>query len=323
MKILGFFALLGAVAASVLPAVSQAQSAYPDKPIRFIVSFPPGSGADSSARYYAKHMEDRLGQSVVVENRPGGNSFIAAQAVTGAAPDGYTLLFASNSPVATNVATFKSLPYDPLKQLTPVARLSKGVMAVAVSAGSPYQSVDDLVSALKARPGELNYGGGSSSYQIATELFLHKAGAKATHIPYKGAAPALVDLAGNQVDLVFADFGAVVPHLQSEKVRILAITGNERLPNFPDIPTLQESGFPDYFMINWTGLFAPAGTPGDIVDKLSKHMLEIAALPETHEYSQRMSSQGFSAGKDEFARFQQEEITRWDDARETAGIPKQ
>ncbi len=211
-----------------LPA-GAARAAYPDKPIRLIVSFPPGSGTDSNARYVAKKMEERLGVAVTVENRPGGNSFIAAQAVAAADPDGYTLLLASNSPVATNAAMFKHLPYDPVKDFAPVARLGYGAMALAVKADAPYKTVADLVNAARLRPGELNFGSGSASYQIATELFLSMGGIKANHVPYRGAAPALTDLAGGQVDFVFADYGAVIPFVQSGRMRLLAVTGDTRL----------------------------------------------------------------------------------------------
>ncbi|NLY63618.1 MAG: tripartite tricarboxylate transporter substrate binding protein, partial [Alcaligenaceae bacterium] len=153
-------------------ALNVAVAAWPEQPIRMIVSFPPGSGTDSNARFAAREMSERLGVPVMVENKPGGNSFIAVEAVVKAKPDGYTLLLASNSPVATNVAMFKELPYDPVKQLAPLAKLSFGAMGVAVPADSPYSSIEDLVKAGKANPQKLNYGSGSASYRIATELFL-------------------------------------------------------------------------------------------------------------------------------------------------------
>ncbi|GAA5232938.1 tripartite tricarboxylate transporter substrate binding protein [Verticiella sediminum] len=316
------FGALLAIAMGCIAAAPASAASYPDKPIRFIVSFPPGSGADTSARFYARELESRVGQTVVVENKPGGNSFIAAQTVTRAPADGYTLFFSSNSPVTTNVATFNELPYDPVKELTPVARLSMGVMAVAVPGDAPYQSFAEFVETLRRNPGKFNYGSGSASYQIATELFLHRAGAKATHIPYKGAAPALVDLAGKQLDFVFADLGAVIPHLQSGALRMLAQTGDQRLKAYPDTPTLAET-FDDYYMVNWTGVFAPAGTPEPVVTRLEQELLAIEATPQAKEMQDRLSSMGFPADRKQFARFQREEIQRWDSARETAGIPKQ
>ncbi|GMG94300.1 tripartite tricarboxylate transporter substrate binding protein [Cupriavidus metallidurans] len=300
-----------------------ARSEYPDKPIKLVVSFPPGSGTDSNARYLARKMEERLGKPVVVENRPGGNSFIAAQTVTRAEPDGYTLLLASNSPVATNVAMFRKLPYDPVSELAPIARLGVGAMALVVSASSRYQTVDALLSAAREHPGTLNYGAGSASYQIATELFLAMGHIKANHVPYKGAAPALTDLAAGQVDFVFADYGAVLPLLNGGKLRLLAVTSDKRLGSQPNTPTLQESGFPGYFMVNWTAAFAPANTPKPIIAKLEKLMVDIYRTPETSEFLSRTSWDVFVGDAKALRTFQLAEIKKWSDAAERAGVPKQ
>ncbi|WP_028354114.1 Bug family tripartite tricarboxylate transporter substrate binding protein [Bordetella petrii] len=316
-----FFRLAALLCAALLPPAAHA--AYPEQPIRLVVSFPPGSGTDSNARYVAQQMEARLGVPVSVENRPGGNSFIAAQAVATARPDGYTLLLASNSPVATNAAMFKQLPYDPVKDFAPVARLGFGAMALAVQAGAPYRSVAELVEAARRAPGKLNYGSGSASYQIATELFLSMAGIEATHVPYKGAAPALTDLAGGQVDLVFADYGAVIPFVQAGKMRLLAVTGHQRLRSAPDVPTLQESGFDGYYMVNWTAAFAPAGTPAAVIDKLSRTLVDIYRTADAEAFLARTSWEAFPAGAAELGEFQLAEIRKWADAAERAGIPKQ
>jgi len=320
-KLMRLLALAGA-AWLALPAAS-AQAAYPDKPIRLIVSFPPGSGTDSNARYVAKKMEEKLGVAVTVENRPGGNSFIAAQAVAVAPPDGYTLLLASNSPVATNAAMFKHLPYDPVNDFAPVARLGYGAMALVVKADAPYKTVADLVSAARQRPGELNFGSGSASYQIATELFLAMGGIKANHVPYRGAAPALTDLAGGQVDFVFADYGAVIPFVQSGRMRLLAVTGDARLKSAPDTPTLQESGFPGYYMVNWTAAFAPARTPAAVIEKLAGVLLDIYRTADAAEFLARTNWEVFPVGPKELGVFQRDEIRKWDEAAQRAGIPKQ
>src|SRR5690606_24405447 len=316
-----FFRLAALLCAALLPPAAHAT--YPEQPIRLVVSFPPGSGTNSNARYVAQQMEARLGVPVSVENRPGGNSFIAAQAVATARPDGYTLLLASNSPVATNAAMFKQLPYDPVKDFAPVARLGFGAMALAVQAGAPYRSVAELVEAARRAPGKLNYGSGSASYQIATELFLSMAGIEATHVPYKGAAPALTDLAGGQVDLVFADYGAVIPFVQAGKMRLLAVTGHQRLRSAPDVPTLQESGFDGYYMVNWTAAFAPAGTPAAVIDKLSRTLVDIYRTADAEAFLARTSWEAFPAGAAELGEFQLAEIRKWADAAERAGIPKQ
>lgn len=320
-KVIRLAALAGAV--WLAQPATVALAAYPDKPIRLIVSFPPGSGTDSNARYVARKMEEKLGVAVTVENRPGGNSFIAAQAVATAPADGYTLLLASNSPVATNAAMYKNLPYDPVKDFAPVARLGYGAMALAVKSDAPYQSVKDLVDAARQRPGALNYGSGSASYQIATELFLSMGGVKANHVPYRGAAPALTDLAGGQVDFVFADYGAVIPFVQSGRMRLLAVTGDSRLKSSPDTPTLQESGFPGYYMVNWTAAFAPAKTPAPIIDALADTLLAIYRTPDAAEFLARTNWEVFPVGPKELGEFQRQEIRKWDEAAQRAGIPKQ
>lgn len=300
-----------------------AQAAYPEQPIRMIVSFPPGSGTDTNARYAARKLQERVGVPVIVENRPGANSFIAAEAVVNAKPDGYTLLLASNSPVTTNVVMFKDLPYDPIKQLAPIAKLAYGPMALTVKADSPFQTVEDLVDHLKKDRKSLNYGAGSASYRIATELFLAQAGVEAEHIPYKGAAPALTDLAGGHVDFVFADLGAVVPFIESKAMRMLAVTSNERVKAMPDVPTLQEKGIKDYYMINFTAAFAPAGTPQEIVDQLAEHFVEIYRDPATQEFLDRTHWISFPDGPAALREFQRSEIERWGAAARQAGIPQQ
>jgi len=317
--------LLAAIGCAVLALAvpAAARAAYPDHPIRMVVSFPPGSGTDTTARYVARKLEEKIGQPVVVENRPGGNSFIAVQAVTRSEPDGYTLLLASNSPVATNVAMFRQLPYDPVADLAPLARLGVGAMALVVNPASPYGTVAQLVEAARQHPGKLNYGAGSASYQIATELFLTQGQVKANHIPYKGAAPALTDLAAGQLDFAFADYGAVQPLVQGGKLRLLAVTGNKRLAGQPGTPTLQESGFPGYFMVNWTAAFAPANTPKAIRDKLEKLLVDISATPETAEFFARTNWDAFTGNAAELHRFQVDEIRKWSSAAARAGIPKQ
>ncbi|WP_423199372.1 MULTISPECIES: Bug family tripartite tricarboxylate transporter substrate binding protein [unclassified Cupriavidus] len=307
-----------------VPAVALANANnYPDKPVRIVVSFPPGTGSDSSARFLAQKLEARFGQPFVVENRPGANSFIAAQTVAKADPDGYTLFVASNSPMATNLVQFKSLPYDPVRDFAPVARLYYGAMVLSVRGDSPYQTVADLVAAAKAHPGKLSYGSGSASYQIATELFMKQAGITAAAIPYKGAAPAVADLAGGQVDFAMSDYLAASALAQSGKTRIIAVGGDKRLPAQPNVPTLQELGYKDYYMVNWVSLFAPAKTPPDVVKKLGDAAVEIFNSKDAAAFVGRTSGQVFAGGADVLRRFQLDEIKRWSNAAALAGIQKE
>ncbi len=308
--------------AAVGSAIAQDRK-YPENPIRLIVSFPPGSGADTTARFYARELEARVGKPVIVENRPGANSFLAAQAVARAAPDGYTLFVASNSPVAGNVAMFKSMPYDPVNDFAPIARLNMGAMGLVVPAASPWRDVPSLLAALRSPGRVLNYGSGSASYQITTEYFLKRVDGKANHIPYKGVAPALIDLAGGQIDFLIGDYSAIIPHLQSGKARLLATTGAKRLAGEPQVPTLIESGLVDFNFVNWTGVFAPAGTPASVIDYLGKQLHEIAATPQALQLARSTSTEVFPAGPAEFGRFQKAEIDRWSNAARQAGIEKQ
>ncbi|HBP31063.1 MAG: Bug family tripartite tricarboxylate transporter substrate binding protein [Advenella sp.] len=307
--------------AAIVPVAGWA--AYPEKPIKMIVSFPPGSGTDTNARYAAKNMSEKLGVPVMVENKPGGNSFIAAEAVASAKPDGYTLLFASNSPVATNVAMFKSLPYDPVKGLTPLAKLSFGAMGVAVNASAPYSSIPQLLEYAKKHPGKMNYGSGSASYRIATELFLSMAQITARQIPYKGASPALTDLASGQVDFVFADYGAILPLANAGKVKIIAVTGTDRLATAPSIPTLKELGYTDYYMVNWTAAFGPAGLPENVRDLLSETLEDIYRTDDAKAFLAKINWEAFPGDSGDLARFQRTEIERWSKAAARAGIAKQ
>lgn len=304
-------------------ATSHARQDFPNKPVRLVVPFSPGSGTDNTARYLAREMEAKLGTPVVVENRPGGNSFIATQAVAGADPDGYTLLVSGSSAMTVNKAVFKDLPYDPIKDFEPVARLANGAMGLAVQANSPYRTVSDLVIAAKKRPGELNYGSGSAAYEITTELFLSMADASATHVPYKGAAQAMTDLAGGQLDFVFADYAATLPFVRSDKVRLLAVTSAHRLESATDVPTLAEQGFPGYDMVNWTSVFAPAGTPPEVIERLSNVIVEIYDGTETREFLAKTNWESFPTGPEELRAYQQQEIEKWQRAAEVAGIEKQ
>ena len=296
---------------------------FPEQPIRFVVSFPPGSGTDTNARYAAKRLQDKLGVTVTVENKTGGNSFMAVDQVVRAKPDGYTLLFSSNSPVTTNVVMFKKLPYDPVNELTPIAKLGFGAMGVAVPASSPIQSIEQLVAAAKENPNSLNYGSGSASYQIATELFLNQAGIEANHIPYRGASAAITDLAGKQIDFVFADYGALIPMADGGNIKVIAVTGDTRLKGEPDVPTLQELGYKDYYMVNWVALFGPADIPTDVQNKLSDAMVEIYSDQESIDFLDKMSWDIFPGGADDLASFQQSEIKRWTEAARQANIPQQ
>lgn len=321
-----FFGVLAGLAVLMagagLATESRAES-FPSKTMTLVVPFPPGSGADSTARHYAKRMHDILGQPCVVENKPGGNSFIAAQAVAQAQADGHTLFLATNSPMATNVVLFKKLPYDPVADFSPVARLTRGVNLLVVPTTSPHKSVGDLVAAARTAPGKLSYASGSASYHIATELFNEMAQIKTAHIPYKGAGQAIGDLINGTVDFAIIDISAVAQLVLGGRLRALAVTSDKRIPHLPQVPTMGEAGFADYRMYNWTAVFVPAKTPAPAIERLSQALNQITNEPEARQMIAQMGGEAFAAMPEELRKFQLSEIEKWKRAASSAKIEAQ
>lgn len=307
--------------ATLMPLAASAQ--FPEKPVKLVVPYPPGTGTDTVARYAAKRLEAAWGKPVVVENKPGGNAIIAAQAVVNAAADGYTLLFAANGPVTTNVALYKELPYDPVKDLAPVARLAFGPMGLFVPASSPYRTAKEFFDDAKQHPGKLNYGSGSATYNIASEWLMSLAGSSARAISYKGAAPALTDLAGGQLDFVIADYSGALPLLQGGKIRMLAATTDKRLPSQASVPTLQELGYKEFFQVAWWGIFAPAATPRAVTATLEKSLLDIFSDKESADFLARSHYIAFLGSAEELRKFQVSEIRRESRLVDQFKIPKQ
>lgn len=293
---------------------------FPNKTVRFIVSFPPGSGADTTARLYARRLQEITKQTFIVENRPGANSFIAAQAVATAVPDGTTLFFASNSPVVVNAVLFKNLPYSPLNDFAAVARTSRATNLLVVPQASPYKTVAELVEAAKKAPKKLNYAAGSASYQIATEEFSEIVGASFTHVPYKGSAPAIQDTAAGIVDFTIADITAALPLVQSGRLRALAVTSDVRHAALPNVPTAGEAGAKGYEYYNWTGVFAPAKTPPAILERLTQLVQQITAEPDTVAYIGKLGGEAFAGDAKELRRYQVSQIEQWKRVAQHAGI---
>jgi tripartite-type tricarboxylate transporter receptor subunit TctC len=317
---------LKAIAAAGLSAAAAvgafAQPAFPDRPIKLIVPYPPGSGTDTVARYTARRLEAALKQSVVVENRAGGNAIIAVRAVIQSPADGYTLLWAANGPVTTNVALYEKLPYDPLKDLQPVARVAFSPMGLFVPANSPYKDAKALLDATKSNPGKLSYASGSATYAIAHEWLLSLFGGKAVAVPYKGSAPATVDTAGGLVDFTIVEMSAAMPLVDSKKLRLLAVTSDRRMPSHRDVPSLQELGYKNFFQVAWWGVFAPAGTPRAVTEKLEKTLLAIYSDAETKEYLDKNNYSAFLGNAEELRKFQEAEIRRESQLVEQFKIPK-
>ena len=256
-----------ALAAALAPA---ATAAYPDKPIRLIVPYAPGGTTDVLGRTIAEQLRKELGQPVIVDNKPGGNTGIGAQALAGSPPDGYTLLLATAATVILNPLLNAKLAYDPA-QLVPVARVAVTPLVIVVRADAPMRTLADLVAKAKAQPGQLNYGstGIGSSLHLAGELLQIETGTQMVHVPYKGSAPALTGLLGGETHLLFDAIGSSMPLIEGGKLKPLAVTSAQRLPLLANVPTVAESGYPHYEVSTWFGIVVPKNTPEEIVARLS------------------------------------------------------
>ena len=271
---------LGALAALGSLAATQALAAFPERPVRLVVPFAPGGGTDSIARALGSGLSQALGQPVIVDNKPGAGTIIGTDAVAKSPPDGYTLVVATFAH-AVNPSLMTKLPFDTAKAFAPVVLLARGPNVLVVRAESPFKSVKDIVDAAKAQPGKLSYAsqGNGTSAHLAGEMFENQAQAKVTHEPYRGAAPAMTDLLGGQVDMMFATAAAAAPQIAGGKLRALAVTSTERSPAMKSVPTIAET-VPGYAVESWYGLFAPAGTPPDVIARLNAAARQAAQTPD-------------------------------------------
>jgi len=304
-------AAVGAALILALAPLAAAQS-FPSRPVRIIVPYPPGGSADALIRPLAQRMSDKLGQPVVIENKPGANGVVGMEYVAKSPPDGYTIVLGAIGPLSVTGAMQK-LPFDPVKDFLPITFVASVPNVLVVNSVSPVKSVPDLVALAKAKPGQLNYGsaGPGSSNQLAAELFNQAAGLTIVHVPYKGGAPAQVDLLGNQITLIFDNLPPSLPHIKSGSFRPLAVTSRARQPSLPDVPTMIELGYARFEAGSWFGLLAPAGTPADVVAQLARDAAVILAEPAVRE---RLQGQGLSAWDIQTTAFDahiRDETARW------------
>ena len=286
---------------------------YPAKPIRFIVPFPPGGSADILARAIGQKAGEGLGQSLVVENRPGAGTAIGAEALAKSPADGYAVMIGTVSSHAINPALNPKLTYDPVKDFTPISLVASIPFAMIVHPSVPAKSVRELISLAKSKPASLNYSsaGNGTSNHLAGELLKSMAGIDIVHIPYKGSAPALNDLVAGQVSLMFDLVLTAAPHVKSGAVRGLAVTGAKRSSALPDLPTVAESGVPGYEVSAWFGIFAPAEVPQPVVQRLNAEFVKALQQPDLR---QRLASQGaepLTSTPDEFTAYLRSEIAKW------------
>lgn len=314
MKFISRLTILTFTTAALFSVVSTVfAEGYPDKPIRLIVPWPPGGGADTLGRPIAQKLSERLGRPVVIDNRPGASGSIGTAMLAKAAPDGYTLLLNYVSDSAINLSLYKNLGYDPVKDFAPVTQIAAGLAILVVNPSVPAKSVHELISLAKAKPGQLNYAsaGNGSVGHLAAELFKTMAGVDMVHIPYKGSAPALTDLLGGRVAFLFADITVGLPHVKGGRLRALGVTSDKRSPVVPDIPTIAESGIPGYVANTWWGIVAPAGTPNEIVAKLNTEIVGILRTPEMKEMIFNLGAEVVASTPDQYAAYIKEEIVKW------------
>ena len=321
-KALAAMALVVTATAGVLSAApAQAQGTWPDKPLKLVVPYPAGGNADNTARLLATQLGQRLGQQVVVDNRPGGSGTIGAAAVAKAPADGYTLLLDATA-FTVNPSLFPKLPFDAAKDFAPISLVLQVPLLMVVPANSPFQSVADLVKAAKARPGHLTYAsaGNGGAQHLAGELFKQGQKVAITHIPYRGGAPALTDLIGGQVDVMFSATTASGPFVKSGKLRALAISSPRRVEGWESVPTVAESGVPGFQVSEWNGLFAPAGTPRPVLERLEAETRAIVASPEMKKRFAELGVQGVGSSAQEFSSFLKAETTKWAEVIRSSGI---
>jgi tripartite-type tricarboxylate transporter receptor subunit TctC len=314
-----------ALASAGLAAHPVAAQDYPARPITIIVPQPPGGGTDIIARIIANQLSQQLGQTVIVDNRTGAGTLVGTVAAAHAAADGYTLLAGLNANMAVNPSLFAKLPYDPVRDFTPVAMLAEYPFAVVVNKDLPVHSIKELIALAKSKPGAINYAsaGNGTGQHLSTELFKMLAGIDITHVPYRGAAPAYTDVIAGQVPVFFDNLSSALGQIKGGSVRAIAVTSQKRSPLLPDVPTVAESGVPDYEYHVWFGLWAPKKTPRPIVEKLHAEVEKALADPAVRERIAAGAGAPSDMPLDAIEPFVAAEIAKWADVVKRAGITVQ
>lgn len=319
MRYIAFIALIPVCLAQMCRE-APAQT-YPSKPLRLIAPSSPGSGVDIVARFYAQKLAAQVKQQVVVENRAGAGANLGAEIAAKAAPDGYTLFM--GTPAHTiNPSLYRRLNYDILRDFVPISQVSSGQYVAVTHPSLPVKTLRDLIALARSKPGELNYGsaGAGNATHLAGELFRAMAGVNIVHVPYKGSGPALIDLVGGQMQFMFSNLTAALPHIKSAKLRALAVTGAKRTPIAPELPTMAESGLKGYAVESWFGLFAPAGTPPDIVSRLNTETATAMRAPEMRERLAAEGADPLPGSAAELTALLKAEIAKWARVVKLAGI---
>lgn len=319
------FLALAAVMGVTLAGAPAHAAGYPERPIQLVVPFPPGGAADVLSRIVAQRMGKELGQTIIVENRAGAGTILGAQYVAKAAPDGYTLLISSGTTFTVNPAVYEKLPYDPAKDFKPVGMVGRAALIIVAGAQQPFSDVKGMVAAATKAGEKFSYGsfGIGTVSHFAGEMFQKAAGTKMTHIPYKGSSPAMTDLIGGQIPVLFDTVVSAIPHIKSGKVRPIAVTTAQRTSFLPDVPTVAEAGYPDVNMDTWVALFAPHNAPADVVSTLSKALAAALNDPETQKQLQAAGFEPSPLDGKAVSAIIAEETPRFIDIAKQAGIKAQ
>jgi tripartite-type tricarboxylate transporter receptor subunit TctC len=305
-----YFAPL-AIACALAP-LAAAAAEYPNRPVRLIVGFAPGGGTDTTARALAGRLSERLGQQVVVDNRPGAAGNIATEITARANPDGYTVLMGTIAALAINPSLYKKLPFDPLRDVEPVTRAVDSTNILVVHPTVPAKSVKELIALAKGKPLNGGSSGVGGAGHLALELFNLQAGTKIVHVPYKGGGPAMVDLLAGNIHLIFATAASSVPHINVGKIRALAVTTSKRSGLVPDLPTVAEAGLKDFEANNWYGVLVPAKTPRPIVNRLNKEFVAVLNIPEVKDFLFKQGLDVAPSTPEEFAAYIRSEKAKWE-----------
>jgi len=311
------------VATLMLTATGAVAQDYPNRPVTFVVPFTPGAATDILTRMLGAKLEERLGKPFVVENRPGAGTVIGSNSVAKSAPDGYTLLMATSTPMAINVTLHKNLPFNPATDFVPLGLVAQSPFVLIVNPSLPARTVPELIALAKERQGRMTFGsaGPGSPHHLFAELFKSMTGIQASHVAYRGSVPALNDVVGGHIDFMFCDFASAAPMLQSGKVRPIGVSIATRIPAFPDIPTIAESGLPGYDVAAWFMVVAPARTPAPVVDRLHNELRQILAAADIQQRIAQLSLVPMApqsvAGMQDFVK---SEIGRWGKVVHDAGI---
>jgi len=310
-KVLKISAVAAALLSAWITCAGAAEPAYPDRPVRLVVAFPPGGAADILGRMAAQQLSSRLGQQVVVDNRGGAGGLIATEITARANPDGYTLFFTS-IPHVINPHLYKKVTYDALRDFTPVIQFVAVPLMMAAGPAMPAKTVKEVIAAAKAKPGMVNYGSGGSgsSSHLAVELFKSMAQVEMTHVPYKGTGPLITDMLGGQIALTIASAVPLTPQVRSGKLRAIGVTGPRRSPAFPDVPAIAES-VPGYEVVNWFGIIAPAGTPKPIIARVNAELNKALESPELVKTLNSQTAEAVGGTSEAFGKVIRSDYVKW------------